>query len=231
LTEGVLSTGFDRGIEAEFASLVLPFGLFEDDDRRTFLIDGEVVVWPAPGLEAYASVVVQDGDELDDQRAWRVGGRWADPLGGRGATVGVEYTRADERMYLDPGLNTGWTTFEVPLGSTLGPDADQVYGWLEIWPAATFRLTADLLRRRGGARSLDEPGDFVPNSGEFPTGVVERQWRFGLEGGWRSPRSGLEGLVRVDRRTVDNLENAAGRDDAFWELRVGLQYRWTSRIQ
>lgn len=231
VSEAVLSTGFDRGVEAEFASMVVPFAFFADDERRSFLLGGEIVAWPVPGVEAYVGAVVQEGDELDDQRAWRVGGRWADPPGAAGVTVGAEYTRADERMYLDPGLNTAWTTFGAPVGSTLGPDADQAYGWIEYWPAATVRLTADLLRRRRGERSLADPGEFDRGDGEFPTGTVERQWRAGLEGWWNAPEPGLEGFARVDRRTVDNLGNAGGRDDAFWELRVGLRYRWTSRIR
>jgi len=231
VTEAVVSTGFDRGIEAEFASMVVPFRLFDDDDRRSFLASGEFVTWPARGVEAYASLIVQDGDGIDDPRAWRVGGRWADPPGAGGITLGAEYTRADERMYLDPGLGTNWTTFDVPLGSTLGPDADQAHGWVEAWPSATVRLTADLLRRRRGERSLDDPGEFGREGDGFPTGVVERQWRAGLEGRWHDPGSGLEAVARVDRRTVDDLENVAGRDETFWELRVALRYRWSRRVR
>lgn len=231
LSEAVVSTAFDQEIETEFASMVVPYGFFDDDDRRSFLWDAEVVLSPLAGLQLYGNAVLQRGEEIDDREAWRVGGTWAPPLRGAGATVGAEYTRTDPRMYVDPGLNTGWTTFDVPLGSMLGPDADQAYGWIEYWAAPTLRLTADVLRRRRGARSLDDPGDFTGVEEDFPSGTVERQWRTGLEGWWISPWLGLEGRARFDHRTVENLENEVDRDEEFWEFRVGLAWRWDSRVR
>ncbi|MDX1745784.1 MAG: hypothetical protein R3324_07595, partial [Halobacteriales archaeon] len=66
---------------------------------------------------------------------------------------------------------------------------------------------------------------------DFPSGVVQTQWRLGAEAWKLVPGLGLEGRVRAGWRTVEDIGHEAARDDQFWELEFGLTYRgaWSNR--
>jgi hypothetical protein len=240
ISEGALVTGIDRGIELRFANPLIPFYVTQKEDDETDEEDINIVAnveVTYTGLEStrlYADLFVQEffidaakRRDIGNQLAWRVGGMSGDPLGWQGTTVGAEYTRVDVFTYLHRGLNTNWTTFGVPLGSSLGPDADQGVVWADIWVVPTAKIGLDLLVRRGGERNVRTlESVLVARNPKFPSGIVQREWRIDVEAHGFHPRWGLEGRARLGRRWVDNIANELGRDGAFWELRVDLAYRW-----
>jgi len=246
VTEAAVVSGIDRGFEARFANLLIPFILGEKDEDEPEEVNVNVVgnlqgVFTAiPGLQLYGDWFAQTFFLLDpdlrrdfgDQFAWRLGGEWAEPLGLPRTTVGAEYTRADVFMFLHRGLNTNWTTFGVPLGSTIGPDADQGVAWIDHWPDPTLRLSADVMARRKGERSIETLESFLDaGKPDFPSGTVEDQWRLGVEAWKIAPGHGLEGKVRLAWRTVDDIGNEPGRDGEFWELEIGLTWRWSPGVR
>jgi hypothetical protein len=240
LSEGALVAGIDRGLELRYAQLLVPFAVTQEDEDEPdgtnvnlmAAVEGSMTF--APGIRAYAMGVAQEffldsreREEIGNQLAWRLGGVVAGDLVGLPAfTAGAEYTRVDVFTYLHRGLNTNWTTYGVPLGSSLGPDADQALGWITWRPRPDVRLTADAMIRRGGERSVATL-ESVVDAGNlpFPSGVVQRERRVGVEGWAMLPDWGVEGFARASLRDVDNVGNEEGTNDRFWLGNVGLRYR------
>lgn len=246
LTEAAVVAGIDRGFEARYANMIIPFVLTQEDEDEpgepnvNVVADVQGVFTAIPNVQLYGDWFAQtffllDPDkreEFGNQFAWRAGVKWARPFGLARTEVGAEYTRADVFMYLHRGLNTNWATFGVPLGSTLGPDADQGVAWLDHWIDPTLRLTFEALARREGVRDIETLESFLDaGNPDFPSGVVQNQWRLGAEAWKIVPGLGLEGRLRAGWRTVEDIANEPGRDDEFWELEFGLTYRgdWSMR--
>lgn len=241
--EAAVVTGIDRGIEFRYANLLLPYFVSQEERDETSAADVNVVVnvdgvFHGPGkTRFYGDLYVQEffidadkREEIGNQLAGRAGFEWADPLGRPGTTVGAEYTRVGVFTYLHRGLNTNWTTFGVPIGSSLGPDADQATMWLEQWLTPHLRVGGEVMVRRGGERSVRTLESVIgAGNPEFPSGIVQKELRAGLEARGRWPDLGLEGRLRVARREVDGIGNDPDRDGGFWEAEAGLSYRW--RIQ
>lgn len=240
LSEAALVAGIGRELELRYAQLLVPFAVTQEDEDEP---DGTNVNLMAaiegsmtfdPGIRAYAMGVAQEffidereREEIGNQLVWRLGGVVAgDMVGLPAVTAGVEYSRVDVFAYLHRGLNTNWSTYGVPLGSSMGTDADQATAWLTWRPRPAMRLTADVLFRRGGERSM-ETLESVDDAGNppFPSGVVQRERRVGVEGWALLPEWGLEGFLRASLRDVDNIANEEGVDDRFWLGNVGLRYR------
>jgi hypothetical protein len=243
VTEAALVTGIDRGIEVRYANLLVPFFVSqEDEDERegrnvNIAVDLEGALTLPQGVRLYGMVMADEffvdeklREDIGNQLAWRVGGAWGGAVGPHRVTVGAEYTRADVFMYLHRGLNTNWATFGAPLGSSLGPDADQGMAWLTWYPRPTARITFEGLARRGGERSI-ETLENVVQAGRptFPSGIVQRELRGGVEGWWLLPRWGVEALVRANVRNVQNLDNVDSEDEKFWNLSLGLRWGWQFR--
>jgi hypothetical protein len=238
ISEAALVTGIDRGLELRFANLLIPFAATQEERDETDASDVNIEIDASgvvslPGARLYGDVYVQeffiDADKrrrIGNQLAWRGGAWWADPLGWRGGSIGAEYTRVDVFTYLHRGLNTNWTTFGVPLGSSLGPDADQLLGWVDYWITPSVVLKADLLGRRMGERSVRTLENVIDaGNPSFPSGIVQRELRGGLELWGVNPSLGIEGRARVNWRHAENIDNVAGRDGDFWQLVLELVYR------
>lgn len=241
--EAALVAGIDRGVELRYANPLLPFFLGQTENDEGDGVNVNVVVnvdgsfrGPARTLwygDLYAQEIFIDREKRDrigNQLAWRVGLEWGDPGGATGTTVGAEYTRVGVFTYLHRGLNTNWSTFGVPIGSSLGPDADQAILWVERWLNPNLRIGGDATVRRGGERSI-RTLESVIDAGNppFPSGVVQREYRVGVTSWGRWPDLGLEARVRVERREVKNIASDPGRDGGFWEAEADVYYRW--RIQ
>ncbi len=243
LTEASLVTGVDRGVEFRYLNPLLPFYATQEERDESDVADVNLVadlqgIYSGPGASRlYADLFVQElfldaakRRRIGNQLAWRLGGEWADPFEVQGVTVGGEYTRVDVFTYLHRGLNTNWTTFGVPLGSSLGPDADQAQVWLERWIRPTARVSLEGLLRREGERDV-RTLESVTTAGNpsFPSGVVQREWRLGVEA-WATGADGnLEGRLRVGRRGVRNVAHEPGRDDAFWDAALSVSYFYRFR--
>lgn len=237
VSEAALVTGIDRGIEFRYANLLAPFFVTQKDedeveDEQVDLyveLDG---TFTAPGgLRLYGQLMVGNvniGDDNPNSRddvAWRLGGEWGpDALP---VTAGAEYTRVDVFTYLHRGLNTNYTQFGVPIGSMLGPDADSGAAWLSWWMRPTLRLTADLLARRDGERNVFSSDLSTDAKPDFPSGVVQKELRAGLEAWTLLPAWGLEATGRVSWTDVKDLGHVEGTDEQFWRAYLGLRYRGT----
>ncbi len=242
VSEAALVSGIDRHIEFRYANLLMPFFVTQEDEDEPEGRNVNVMVDVDGALtfrrvRVYGLFMAQEffidkteREKIGNQTAWRIGGSWADPLGIPGVTAGAEYTRADVFMYLHRGLNTNWTTYGVPLGSMLGPDADQTLAWVSWYPCRAARLTVQGFTRRGGENSV-ETQESVLDAGNppFPRGVVQQEVGGSVEGWVLLPRWGLEGLARATVRQVDDVGNEVRADERFWQLDVGLRYAWRFR--
>lgn len=241
ISEAALVSGVDRGVEFRFANPFIPFFATQEEDDETDQENVNVVinveaVYSPPGGRLYGDLFVQEffidkakRDSIGNQLAWRVGGWWADPFGWRGGSMGAEYTRVDVFTYLHRGLNTNWTTFDVPLGSSLGPDGDHLLAWADYWLTPAIQLRADILGRRRGERSVATLESVIgAGKPEFPSGTEQRELRLGLEAWGFVPDWGIEGRVRIESRRAERIGNEPGRDGDFHRFAVQLTYRWNA---
>jgi hypothetical protein len=240
ISEAAIVAGIDRGLETRYANLLIPFFLTQEDEDESSGADVNVVVnaegvlnvpWGARlWADVYAQEFFIDADkreEIGNQMAYKLGALVAgDGLGLPALTAGVEYTRVDVFTYLHRGLNTNSTQFGVPLGSSLGPDADMAQGWLSWtpWPAA--RLTAEASMRRDGERGVATSESVIgAGNPDFPSGVVQRERRLGVEAWGLWLRHGAEGILRVGVHDLTDIGHESGRDDRFWVAELGFRVR------
>jgi len=166
-------------------------------------------------------------EEIGNQLAWKLGGMVAgDAVGLPSLTAGLEYTQVGVFTYLHRGLNTNYTQFGVPIGSSLGPDADRSEAWITWRPRPEASLTASISRGRDGERDVDTL-ESVTEAGnpDFPSGVVQREWRFGVEAWGMMPRYGAEGLLRLGTHDLTAIDHESGRDGDFWVAELGIRIR------
>jgi hypothetical protein len=240
ISEAALVTGIERGLDARYANLLIPFFVTQEDEDEAGGVDVNVVI-NAEGLllvpmgaRIWGNVFVQEffidaekRENIGDQLAYKAGAAMAgDALGLPAFTVGLEYTRVDVFSYLHRGLNTNHTQFDVPLGTSLGPDADMAQGWISWRPRPGLRLTVDAMLRRDGERGV-ETLESVIEAGhpDFPSGVVQRERRLGVEAWGLLPRHGVEGLLRVSAHDLTDIEHDPGREGTFWTAEAGLRLR------
>jgi hypothetical protein len=243
VTEAAIVTGLDRGLEFRYANLLIPFFVTQEDEDEpegrnvNIAVDLEGALTLPQGVRLYGVVMAEEffideaeREGIGNQLAWRLGGTWGGAVGLYPVTLGAEYTRLDVFTYLHRGLNTNWSTFGVPLGSSLGPDADQGVAWLSWYPRPHARLTVDALARRGGERSIETTESAVEaGNPPFPSGIVQRELRGGVEGWILLPQWGVEALLRASVRDVRNLGNEESDSERFWHLNVGLRWGWQFR--
>jgi hypothetical protein len=98
----------------------------------------------------------------------------------------AEYSKITRYTYYHRILHIAYTSYQVPLGHSLGPDADELFLRFEFYPIGKMRLNlvASLTRRGDGNRgSLDnktwEDGDGRPTT--FPSGTIEKTILIGPE--------------------------------------------------
>ncbi len=240
ISEAALVTGTDRGLDARYANLMIPFFVTQEDEDESGGVDVNVVVnaegvlLVPQGARIWTNVFVQEffidaekREDIGNQLAYKAGAELAgDALGLPAFTAGLEYTRVDVFSYLHRGLNTNHTQFGVPLGSSLGPDADMVQAWISWLPRPELRLTVEAMARRDGERGV-ETLESVIDAGhpDFPSGVVQRERRLGVEAWGLLPGHGVEGLFRVSAHDLTDIEHEPGREGAFWTAEVGLRVR------
>jgi len=240
ISESALVSGIDRGLETRYANLLIPFFLTQEDEDEpggadvNVMVNAEGVVLVPGGARLWVDVLAQEffidkskREDVGNQLAWKAGAMAAgDAIGLATLTAGVEYTRVDVFTYLHRGLNTNYTQFGVPIGSSLGPDADRSEAWVSWRPRETLRLTASASRWRDGERSVDTLESVIDaGNPDFPSGVVQREWRFGVEAWGVLPRYGAEGLLRVEAHDLTDIGHEPGRDGSFWVAELGLRWR------
>lgn len=240
ISESALVTGVDRGLGVRYANLLIPFFVTQEDVDEpegadvNVLVNAEGTVLIPGGARLWVDVLAQEffvdrskREDIGNQLAWKTGVMIAgDALGFSCLTGGLEYTRVDVFTYLHRGLNTNYTQFGVPIGSSLGPDADRAEAWISWRPRPALRLTASASRWRDGERDVDTSESVLAaGNPDFPSGVVQREWRFGVEAWAMLPRYGAEGLLRLGTHDLTDIDHEPGRDAGYWVAELGLRFR------
>jgi hypothetical protein len=161
----------------------------------------DFVARPGRRLELYGQLLIDDvqiektrsGDLEPNEIAYLFGAQVADPLGTRGTTIGLEYTRIANRTY-----NTilEWEKFlhrNRPLAHFLGNDFDRWLLQTSTYLGSRLQLyaTAELLRRGEGRIESQFDMPWLEQSLEegysesFPSGVVEKSRHLRLEARWQ----------------------------------------------
>lgn len=240
ISEAALVTGIDRGLDARYANLLIPFFVTQEDEDESggadvnVMVNAEALLLVPFGARLWADVYVQeffiDADKrenIGNQMAYKAGGLLAgDAIGVPTVTAGLEYTRVDVFTYLHRGLNTNHTQFGAPIGSSLGPDADMGQAWITWKPRVNLRLTAEAMTRRDGERGVETLESVIgAGNPEFPSGVVQREQRLGVEVWGLLPRYGAEGLLRASVHDLEDIGHEPGHEGTFWALEAGLRVR------
>lgn len=131
----------------------------------------------------------------------------------------AEYSKITRYTYYHRILHIAYTTYSVPLGHSLGPDADEIFCRLEYYPIKTLRvsLVGTKTRRGDGNRGdLDNKtwdADEVPIR-EFPSGTIETTTLIGPE------------IYYQPRHDIRILGGIYYNNDKQIESFVRLEYRY-----
>jgi hypothetical protein len=110
----------------------------------------------------------KDRKTIQDQLGWSLRGLQSLPFG-ISTSATAEYRHINSFTYQRASYATVYQSFDSPLGSELGPDADMVHGSLESWISGVARLTVGAGFSRQGAQRLDQrPSKGVSGSGGQP---------------------------------------------------------------
>ena len=111
-----------------------------------------------------------------DQLAWRVAASVPLPAA-RPASAGIEYRHVNSYTYLRGQYTEVYQSYDAPLGSELGPDADFVRASADVWLSGTSRLAFGVGRwRQGALRIYQRPAQSANfHAGEpYPTTSADR---------------------------------------------------------
>jgi hypothetical protein len=110
----------------------------------------------------------KDRKTIQDQLGWSLRGLQSLPFG-TSSSASAEYRHINSFTYQRGSYATVYQSFDAPLGSELGSDADMIHGGFESWATGVFRMTAGAGLWRQGAQRLDQrPGRSVNGSGGQP---------------------------------------------------------------
>lgn len=140
------------------------------------------------------------------------------------ASARAEYRRIGSYTYLRGFYSEVYQRYDEPVGSELGPAADQIRVEGELWPSGRVRLSADAgVWRRGGLRIDERPSRRAAgHAGEaFPSVTVDRPLvqkalLTSFTGQWLGARFPL--TVRVEAARITNVNNGSTGDSLAGRL-------------
>ncbi|HET7449926.1 MAG TPA: hypothetical protein VFJ78_04965 [Gaiellaceae bacterium] len=147
-----------------------------------------------------------------DQLAWRLAASTPVPLA-RPASAGVEYRHVNSYTYLRGQYTEVYQSYDAPLGSELGPDADLLRASLDLWLGGTTRVSFGVGSwRQGALRIYQRPAQSANfNAGRpYPTTSAERpavQRALLGDVAIQMLRTALPVSLRVETARVDNAAN------------------------
>ncbi len=193
-----------------------------------------------PHVKLYGQVMVDDF-----HLPWQVD--WSDTMSGgpscTAAQVGIladlagraalsyEYTAISHYTYYHRHGFLAYTSYDVPLGHALGPDADQHNASLDLFPSpwGYISLLGSLTRRgslnRGDYRNLTWYEGKPTRFHAFPTGIVENTVSVGPQLVFE-PFSWLRFLSDVQWYTVSNADGITGARRSGLSFNASLNYRY-----
>lgn len=167
---------------------VIPYQIARHDTGRSGLDAGDLTAFAAVrtriGPATAAAELLVDDLQIDalgrrrdpDQLAYELSVSVPVPISVP-ATLTADYRRADSYTYLDVHYTNVFQSYNQPLGSALGPDADYGMVAADVFPLAWLRLSGDVGVWRRGLQRIDERPGQSPNghAGDpFPTSTVNR---------------------------------------------------------
>ena len=188
ISELVLYGGEARGVEWQYLNPVLPYYASQfnadTDDNVMFLLEG--AIRPIDGLRLYGEWLIDDfqyvGGDDPNAVAWLAGAVWNRLLASRKVSIRGEYARANRWVYTHLVQENQFTHFGSIIGHRIGTDADTFYLEGGYLINANTRVALFYEFERQGEASVEDRfrgEDFkaIP----FPSGVVEREDRLGVQ--------------------------------------------------
>lgn len=175
LGETVLASRTTRGFDLAYANPLMAYVIAQNDTGRVgsdprdnlVVFGGARAAFGRAHLGAELAVDDIQIDAADrsrtaDQLGWRVYGNVALPVG-LATSAAVEYRHVNSYTYLRDFYTDVYQQYDKPLGSVLGPDADELRASGETWLGGEIKLSAGIARWRQGALRLDQRPARGPN--------------------------------------------------------------------
>ena len=245
LGETAVITRRGGGVDLSFANPLMVFVVTENDTSRTGggRTDDNLGAFGAAhitvGRASMAAELFIDDIQIDPKDRERIpdqlGLRLAGDVGlptPLPASAGLEYTHVNSYTYLRRNYAEVYQSYDQPLGSMLGPDADLARARAELWLGGRVRLSGSLGRWRRGAQRLEErPGRAAEgHAGEpFPSVTEERP---AVQRAWLGDAAleFLHGVVPVSARLTaarfDNVNNQPATPANLYRVQFVGSYRF-----
>jgi hypothetical protein len=203
-----------------------------NEDNALWEFDSKFQI--ADGLVLFGSLLIDDyqfepNEPAPNKLAFDVGGRAAlmSPLA---ATFRFQYRYVDIYTYTHMDTATYWIaghgdpSLDNPLGASQGPDSDTAFLDMAVYPipSLTTALSFSLQRRGEGNdwRMFEEGDDINP---EFPSGVVEKTYGFGLSIEWELKGDSSIGAT-ILQAYVENIAHVPDKND--WTTSMFMHVTW-----
>ena len=172
-----------------------------------------------------------DRKKLPDQLAWRMHAShglatiWP-------STVGLEYRRLDSYTYLRSPYSAVYQHYDAPLGSELGPGADELRVTSELYAGRRLRLNTGIGQRRQGALRLEQrpSRSAFGHAGEpFPATTAERpavqtSRTFGAGVQWLSEVTPVS--ASLEWANIRNVNNSPDASANYLRVQIVGSYRF-----
>jgi hypothetical protein len=188
------------------------------------------------GIAQFAAEVLVDDIQVDDdganasqQLGIMLEGSLALPTM-QPAIASARYRRINSFTYSRSFYSEVYQTYDAPLGSELGPDADRFEAELAYWPNGVLRFSAGAALWRHGATRLERRPSEGPNGRAdlpFPSTRPERplvQRATALQFSARVLTARLPISVSVEAANVSNLNNVAGPTALYLRAQLSGTY-------
>ena len=245
LGESALLTRRGGGVDLAFVNPLMLYVVAENDTGRTGGADDDnnLTAFGAARVtlgraNLTAELLVddiqidsKDRENVPDQLGWRIGGSVALPLA-LPASLGIEYRRSSSYTYLRDNYAEVYQAWDQPLGSELGPAADEVRATGELWANGRLRLAGALARWRRGALRIDARPSTgaVGHAGEpFPSVTAERPE---VQNAWLGDVAiqfldrALPVTVRAEVARLDDVNNQPGSPATDFRVSIAGTYRF-----
>jgi capsule assembly protein Wzi len=170
----------------------------------------------------------KDRTTTPDQLGWQLGVSAPIPIG-IPASLDVSYERVDSYTYLAQFYNQVWQHYNVPIGSSLGPDADLWQAGAEVFVAGPIRVAGGVgYWRQGLLRIFDRPGKNVVGVGQppFPTNAPGQPVQTAEIGNFSVQYLNpvLPLTLRVNLANITNANNVPSPATLYAQAQVLLTY-------
>lgn len=168
LGETILIARGTQTLELAYMNPLMAYVVTQNDTSRYNTTQGDnLQVFGGARLHSGASAVQaellvddvqidpKDRRKVQDQLAWSVRGTQGLPFLVPASAI-AEYRHVNSYAYLRNFYATAYQSYDAPIGSELGPDADLWRLGGELWPAGTVQLTGGLSGWRQGAQRIDQ---------------------------------------------------------------------------